>query len=218
MKQPGLIDYYSRRAREYDRIYHRPERQGDLTTLRRRIAEQLIGRDVLEIACGTGYWTLAIAPAARSVVATDASEAMLDIARRRTDPAGKVRFAVADAFESTAIEGRFTALFAGFFWSHLSRPQLEGFLRRWCARLGAGQRILFVDNRYVEGSSTPIAGSDADGHTYQVRRLDDGSEHRVMKNFPDEEALRRSIAPFAGQVEITLLTYYWMLSATVAGK
>ena len=30
----ALIDYYSRRAQEYERIYHKPERQGDLIRLR----------------------------------------------------------------------------------------------------------------------------------------------------------------------------------------
>lgn len=218
MRQPDLIDYYSRRAREYERIYDRPERQENLAELRRLVVEQLTGHDVLEIACGTGYWTSVIAAAARSVVATDASEEVLEMARHKSYPGGKVRFTAADAFEPAAIDGRFTALFAGFFWSHLPRPQLAGFLQGWCARLGPGQRILFIDNRFVAGSSTPIAGSDTDGNTYQMRRLDDGSEHRVMKNFPDEAALRRTIAPFGRQVEIALLTYYWMLSATVAGE
>ena len=55
MKQPDLVDYYSRRAREYERIYHKPERQDDLGALRRLVAERLVDRDVLEIACGTGY-------------------------------------------------------------------------------------------------------------------------------------------------------------------
>ena len=116
MKEPDLIDYYTRRALEYERIYHKPERQKDLGTLRLLVAEQLADREVLEIACGTGYWTEVIAPAARSVVATDASEAVMDVARHKTYPEGRVRFATADAFDPAAIDGRFTALFAGFFW------------------------------------------------------------------------------------------------------
>ncbi len=88
MKEPDLIDYYTRRALEYERIYHKPERQEDLGTLRLLVAEQLADREVLEIACGTGYWTEVIAPAARSVVATDASEAVMDVARHKTYPEG----------------------------------------------------------------------------------------------------------------------------------
>jgi demethylmenaquinone methyltransferase/2-methoxy-6-polyprenyl-1,4-benzoquinol methylase len=217
MKEPALVDYYSRRAREYERIYHKPERQEDLGALHRLVTERLADRDVLEIACGTGYWTEAIAPAARSVMATDASETAMGVARQKTYPEGRVRFTAADAFHPAAVEGRFTALFAGFFWSHVPRSRLPDLLRGWSGRLGPGQRMLFIDNRYVEGSSTPVAGSDADGNTYQVRRLDDGSEHRVMKNFPDEDELRQTIAPIAEVVEIEMLTHYWLLSATSAG-
>jgi len=43
-----------------------------------------------------------------------------------------------------------------------------------------------MDNRYVDGSSTPISERDADGNTYQRRRLADGSDNRVLKNFPTE--------------------------------
>ena len=214
MKKPDLVDYYSRRALEYERIYHKPERQEDLGNLRRLVAERLADQEVLEIACGTGYWTEVIAPAARSVVATDASEAVMDVARHKTYPEGRVRFATADSFDPAAVDGRFTALFAGFFWSHVPRPQLAAFLRGWRAQLGPERRMLFIDNRYVEGSSTPITGSDADGNTYQVRLLDDGSEHRVMKNFPDEDDLRRALEPTCEPIAISMLTYYWCAVGT----
>lgn len=214
MKEPDLVDYYARRAREYERIYHKTERQEDLRALRRLVVERLADRDVLEIACGTGYWTEVIAPAARSVVATDAGEAVMEVARNKRYAKGRVRFRAADAFQPAAVEGCYTALFAGFFWSHVQRPRLADFLQGWRGRLGPGQRMLFIDNRYVEGSSTPVAGSDTDGNTYQVRRLDDGSEHRVMKNFPDEDELRQTIAPIAEQIEITMFTYFWALGVT----
>ena len=57
-----LVSYYSRRAAEYERIYRRPERQTDLSTLRQMLSDELRGRDILEIACGTGYWTEWLAP------------------------------------------------------------------------------------------------------------------------------------------------------------
>jgi hypothetical protein len=55
--------------------------------------------------------------------------------------------------------------------------------------------VVFLDNRFVPGSSTPIAESDAEGNTYQVRTLADGSTHRVLKNFPDRDALMAIVAP-----------------------
>lgn len=52
-----LTAYYAKRAAQYERIYARPERQAELAALRMRVAGLCAGKKVLEIACGTGYWT-----------------------------------------------------------------------------------------------------------------------------------------------------------------
>jgi SAM-dependent methyltransferase len=93
-----LAAYYARRAPEYERIYERPERRADLVALGARVRSLVAGADVLEVACGTGYWTERFAAAARSVLATDVGGEVLEIARRKTYPPGRVSFAVADAF------------------------------------------------------------------------------------------------------------------------
>ncbi len=210
-----LAEYYARRAAEYERIYAKPERQSDLALLRSLVARELGGRDVVEIACGTGYWTSVLAPGARSVTATDLATETLAIAHGKTFPPGRVRLVLADAYRPEEIDGRFDALFAGFWWSHVPRAALPGFLQAWHLRLGAGAQVLFVDNRYVEGSSTPIARVDAAGDTWQLRRLDDGSEHEVLKNFPTAEELRAAVGRGARAVTITVLRYYWALAYTV---
>jgi hypothetical protein len=51
-------------------------------------------------------------------------------------------------------------------------------------------RVVLLDNRYVEGSSTPVSEPDAHGNTYQLRRLADATEVRVLKNFPSKAQLR----------------------------
>ena len=225
-----LIDYYGRRAAEYERIYERPERRGDLWRLRALVAERLRGHDVLEIACGTGYWTAEIARVARSVLATDAGAEVLERARAKALPPGVVTFAVADAYDlasaphgarpaaTAALAGRWaaTAAFAGFWWSHVPRRRLGAFLDGLHRRVGRGARVVFVDNRFVAGSSTPIAHRDADGNTYQDRRLDDGQAYRVLKNFPNERELRDAVGASGHRVEALSLTYYWMLSYEVA--
>ena len=214
---PAILDYYARRAREYERIYDKPERQAELRDLERLIVGLLAGRDLLEIACGTGYWTERIAPAAASIVATDASDEVLEVARSKEYPPGRVGFANADAYDPAAVPGRFTALFAGFFWSHVPRRRLAGFLAGAARRLEPGGRLVFIDNRFVPGSSTPIAETDDHGDSYQIRRLDDGSNHRVLKNFPDEAELQAAAATIGRDVTITLLTFFWCLSCTVDG-
>ena len=72
-----------------------------------------------------------------------------------------------------------------------SVPDFFGGLHR---RLGAGSRVVLCDNRYVEGSSTPMARIDAAGNSYQRRRLESGDALEVLKNFPSGDALSRAIA------------------------
>jgi demethylmenaquinone methyltransferase/2-methoxy-6-polyprenyl-1,4-benzoquinol methylase len=208
----GLVDYYSRRANEYERIYRKPERQEDLRVLREVLAELLRGRDVLELACGTGYWTEAIAPAAASVLATDASAEVLEIARGKNFPTGKVAFQTADAYRLDQVPGTFDAALTGFWWSHVPSRRQREFLDVLEGRLSPAGRVVLMDNRYVEGSSTPIAERDAEGDTYQLRRLDDGSEHRVLKNFPEPAELLELPGRAAARVTLTLLRYFWCLA------
>lgn len=80
----SIETYYARRAQEYERIYAKPERQEDLRTLRSIVEETFRGKHVLEIACGTGYWTEILARSARTVTAVDINEVVLDIARTKS--------------------------------------------------------------------------------------------------------------------------------------
>jgi demethylmenaquinone methyltransferase/2-methoxy-6-polyprenyl-1,4-benzoquinol methylase len=79
-------------------------------------------------------------------------------------------------------------------------------------RLPAGSLIVFLDNRYVEGSSTPISGTDEWGNSYQDRRLNDGTVHRVLKNFPDRDEINSALEAHAGEIEIIELRYYWLVT------
>jgi SAM-dependent methyltransferase len=202
-----LVEYYRRRAGEYEAIYAKPERQEDLAHLKRVIPQRLRGRRVLEVACGTGYWTAGIAAAAASVTATDLADEPMQIARNKTYPENKVLFRKEDAYRLPADLGRFDGAFVGFLWSHVPRERLGEFVASLYARLDAGARVLIVDNTYVGGASTPLSAPDAAGNTYQERALADGSRFRVLKNFPAAGELE---AHLPGAVSVTTLKYYWL--------
>ena len=93
-------------------------------------------------------------------------------------------------------------------------------LRAWLdslhARLKPGARVVFLDNRFVEGSSTPIARRDGQGNTWQQRRLDDGSTHDVLKNFPTQDQALAALGPRAQQAQWVEFDHYWILSYTLA--
>ena len=59
--------YYAARAPEYDSVYRKPERQADLRAIEQWVPSRFVAARVLEIACGTGYWTQFIAPVALHV-------------------------------------------------------------------------------------------------------------------------------------------------------
>ncbi|HVN35200.1 MAG TPA: class I SAM-dependent methyltransferase [Casimicrobiaceae bacterium] len=200
--------YYAARAGEYDRIYQKPERQGDLRKIERWLQAALAGCSVLEIACGTGYWTQFYAPRCRRVLALDSAPETLGIARTRPLP-DRVSFIVGDAYRIPAQSERFGAGFAGFWWSHIPLGRIREFLRGLHAALLPDAKVVFLDNRYVEGSSTPISERDSEGNTYQARRLADGSIHRVLKNFPSREELLQAISPVAACVQYLEWQYYW---------
>jgi demethylmenaquinone methyltransferase/2-methoxy-6-polyprenyl-1,4-benzoquinol methylase len=211
-----LVEYYAARAAEYERIYAKPERQADLAALRSHVARLLAGHDVLELACGTGYWTSLLAPGARSILATDLSGEALTLARAKTYPEGRVAFAHLDAYHPAGAPGRFTAAFAGFWWSHVPRERLAAFVGALHRRLGVGALVVFLDNRYVAGSSTPVSRTDERGNTYQVRTLADGRTYEVLKNFPAPAELLAALAGAATDSSLTELQYYWLLSYRVA--
>jgi demethylmenaquinone methyltransferase/2-methoxy-6-polyprenyl-1,4-benzoquinol methylase len=207
-----LIEYYAKRAHEYERIYAKPERQADLAAVRRLCDQSFAGHRVLEIACGTGYWTQVISHAAKSIVATDINDEVLQIARTKNYGC-HVSFQKADAFAVNGFpQTGFTAGLAAAWWSHLRKSQIERFLLRWHQLFPPGALMVFMDNRFVAGSNTPISRTDDEGNTYQRRQLADGSEHEVLKNFPSEKEIRASLGNSAQEIRWLELPYFWFLT------
>lgn len=210
MTDPRIQDYYARRAPEYDRIYLKPERQQDLRQIEQWLPAVFAGASVLEIACGTGYWTQFIAPVARQLVAVDAAAETMRIARERAG-CEKVEFIEGDAYALDLGGRRFEGGFAGFWFSHVPRSRVREFLLGFHRALAPGATVVLLDNLYVEGSSTPISERDGDGNTYQIRPLANGTRHWLIKNFPTEEQLRDDLDGLATQIRYRAWQYYWAL-------
>jgi ubiquinone/menaquinone biosynthesis C-methylase UbiE len=222
MNAEALMEkYYAQRAPYYERVYHKPERQEDLTKLKEMVAAPLAGKTVLEVACGTGYWTEIASKAAASVLAMDVNEEVLEVARTKPIANSKAKFLRADAYAIPATAETFDAALVGFWWSHVPKQKLQVFLRGLHRRLAKGATVIVFDNAFVEGNSTPllrvdsdrnpISERDADGNTYQQRILDDGSSYQIVKNYPTEEELRRNLEGIAADVQVAFLKYYWFL-------
>jgi ubiquinone/menaquinone biosynthesis C-methylase UbiE len=210
----SMTEYYQARAREFERVYDKPERQEDLRGLRAWLAEETQGRTVLEVACGTGYWTAVAATTASGILATDFNPGPLAIARSKGLGA-HVRFEQADAFALPDYGMAFDAGMAHFWWSHVALADQQRFLGHFAAKLSPGAKLLMIDNSHVPGSSGPISRTDAQGNTYQVRTLAFGEEYEVLKNFPTTAQLQSALGRTCAGVDVLQLTYYWALSATL---
>ncbi|GAB3833151.1 class I SAM-dependent methyltransferase [Kribbella italica] len=207
-----LTEYYRRRAGEYDAVYAKPERQDDLRRLRSAVVELVDGLRVLEVAAGTGYWTAVMAPAARSVLATDLAEETLAVARERSY-SGDVSFQAVDVAELDTVGGEYDVVFAGFFWSHVPRADAAEFVRRLGRR---GRRVVLVDNLYVEGSSSPVTSTGPGGDTYQTRRLADGSSYEILKNFPAAGNVEADLRAVGSEIRFESFEYYWLATVAVS--
>jgi len=207
-----IEQYYADRAYEYDKTYLRPERQKDIKKLHKLLKNLLSGHIVLEVACGTGYWTKTIASVSKFITAVDINNKVLQIAKNREIPSDKVIFVQDDVYSLNKIQNNFSAGFASFWWSHVLKSKLKGFLALFQSKLQSDALVVFIDNRRVKGSSTPISRIDNDGNTYQIRKLEDGREYEVLKNFPPKKEIRETIGNKVKNLKIKFLTYFWIVS------
>jgi SAM-dependent methyltransferase len=189
------IAYYQARAPEYDATSW-----VDLEASRPRIERVLDhlqprGRAV-ELACGTGAWTQPLAARVDQLIAVDTSPEAIAIARSRTSPA--VSFETGDAFGWTPAHPVDTVFF-GFWLSHVPTNRLAAFFAHLGSMLRDGGRVLFVDEHpaHANPDARPQPGSEV-----AVRRLRDGTEHRLVKVELDPDQLVAELAQLGWSAEV----------------
>lgn len=207
-----LATYYDHRATEMEEAYRCPERMPDIDRLHHELPRLVEGLDVLEIACGTGYWTQVMAPSARSITAVDISESMLRLARGKDCGHCPVTFLRHDAWQLENLHGRFDAAVALFWWSHLPHARSRPFLQQLLPLLRAGSLLVLVDNLPNDCRRTPPVGIDDDGNLYQHRTLHNGEEFDIIKNYPSRRELLATLHGLVRQVAYTRFQCMWLLT------
>lgn len=212
--QTRLSNYYRGLAKELEaqpeRIHSVPKRQQEFEQLVEKACLFARGSNVLELACGVGFWTEKIADHASSIFATDICEEALAIGRQRvTSPV--VRFVAADAMALKLPRLHFNRVFGGFWLSHVKRLSLADFFVRLHSHLRSGTDVLFVENEYPDRQSRPFESVTHEGDTYELRRLKDGSKHLVLKNYFSDGELVERLGLRTTSIQIERTTYYWSL-------
>ncbi|MDX8362624.1 class I SAM-dependent methyltransferase [Cytobacillus sp. IB215316] len=209
--------YYSNRAQEYERVYYRNDevRQKEQAAIRESMSTLFVNKHVLEVACGTGYWTQFVAQDASHITAIDFSEEVLEIAVEKNLPSNKVLFQQANAYELNKVQGNFNASFANYWFSHIPKNEIEKFLKQLHARVGTGAQIFMADNVYIESIGGSLIEKAGSKDTYKLRTLENGSQYEVIKNYYNEAELREIFTPYARNLDITIGQCFWWISYLV---
>ncbi|MHA2394613.1 MAG: class I SAM-dependent methyltransferase [Promethearchaeota archaeon] len=116
----NMVEYYKKRAKEYEEIYEwrDPNRQKEQDKLKKAVLEAFRGKRVLDIGCGTGYWTKIYSDVAEKIVGIDINQSVLKIAQSK-EYGCPVKFQIMDAFKLEFPKNLFTGALASFLLSHV---------------------------------------------------------------------------------------------------
>lgn len=199
------IAYYRKRAGEYDEWWFRTGRydhgaelnaawNADVAEVESALCAWLDARRprrALELACGTGLFTRWVAPRVGALLAIDASPEVQAINRARVG-AGNVEYAVADLF-AWEPAARYDFVFMSFWLSHVPDDRFDAFWAKVRASLAEGGSAYVIDSGWdLTSTAKNHVRPDRDGGVAD-RRLNDGSEYRIVKIFHDPGALAQRL-------------------------
>lgn len=207
-----LAEYYSKRAKEYDEVYHRPDktRLKEQKFLAEYTSKTFKGRLVLEIACGTGFWTKYLFKSAKKVLATDYSLNMLEIASSRLSKNYNIIFLQADAYNPPTSIPKFNGAMANFWFSHIPRKKIKKFLNTLHSRLTKNSVVLMADDIFNEGKGGELVQKEGQD-SFKRRVLKSGEQFDVLKNYYTSEQLKKIFSKYSHRLEIKYLTNFWIV-------
>lgn len=187
--------YYRSRAEEYDEWFLRqgrhdrgPEQnriwRSEVEEVREELRRFGPAGDVLELACGTGWWTEELARHADHITAVDASPEVLEINREKLADE-RANYLQADLF-TWRPDALYDVVFFSFWLSHVPPEKFSEFWSVVRDSLRPGGRVFFIDSLRPE---KPAVKERPPGDPTTVRQLNDGREFRIFKTFYDPEGL-----------------------------
>ncbi|MBI4130188.1 methyltransferase domain-containing protein [Candidatus Roizmanbacteria bacterium] len=213
----NLKEYYSKRAEEYDAVYQRNilVRIKEQEFIGKEIHKLFKGKHVLELACGTGYWTKYLVGSAEKVLASDISVEMLKIASQRiTD--SSFQFLIGDAYNPPISVPLFTGAMANFWFSHIPKIQITQFLSTLHKSVALNSSIMFVDGVYRKELGGRLIKKKGGKDTWKRRILESKEEFDILKNYYTKEELTHIFAPYSNNVTIDYLTHFWVVKYTMS--
>ena len=200
------VAYYRKRAGEYDEWWLRTGRYdhgvelnaawfADAAAVETALIAYLDAarpRQALELACGTGLFTRWLAPRVGRLLALDAAPEVQAINCARV-AADNVDYALADLFAWRPAE-RYDLVFMSFWLSHVPDDRFDEFWTKVGGALAEGGTAYVIDSGWdLTSSAKNHVRPDRDADI-AARKLNDGSEYRIVKIFHEPAALARRLA------------------------
>ncbi|RKX28955.1 MAG: class I SAM-dependent methyltransferase [Candidatus Zixiibacteriota bacterium] len=211
MTDESTENYYRLRAPEYEQIYYRdvPERRQEIDDEATFIRDLAAGKEVLEIACGTGYWTSIVSETAASIVACDISSEMIAMAQSKEYHC-PVYFCQSDLNRLPFASNAFDLMIVGFWFSHHPRQEYQSFFEQIKQPLKKNGLIWLIDNNPpAEGPTIESHHVDEHGNNYKQRSLDNGQKYIIRKNYFTEDELVDIFARHFHLSRLVYKKYYW---------
>ncbi len=220
------IAYYRARAAEYDEWFYRRgrfDRSPETNARWFAEAEEVYaaldalapGGDVLELAPGTGIWTARLLRTAATVTAVDASPEMIAIGRAKVG-SDRVTYIEADLFAWRPAR-EYDAVCFGFWLSHVPVERLDAFLGTVAMALRPGGKCFFVDSRREPTGTSADQHLPEAGEQTMTRRINDGREFRIVKNFHEPAALATRFAAAGLAMTIRETPNYFIYGTGIRG-
>ena len=195
------IEYYRARAPEYDEWFHRRGRYDrgeelnrrwfdEAAEVRRALEKSRPGGHILELASGTGLWTVHLAPRAAKLVTVDISAESIAI-NRNAVANGRVEYIQADIFDWQP-PGEFDYIFFAFWLSHVPASRFDGFWQMIEAATAPGGRVFFIDSLKTD-KSTAHDHTAPENTGRATRKLNDGRQFEIIKIFYDPPRLEKDL-------------------------
>ncbi len=217
MIEDQTLEYYQRRAPEYDKIYFRdnPDRQAELAAMYAASRTALDGRRVLDLACGTGFWTKVVSERAKAMIGLDINPGTLAQAKRKhfSCPVWLIR---GDFFHLPFRPRVCDSLLATYVISHVKREDLHRLRDDVLRLIKPGSPAFFCDNNPATEMQPEIIWDDNRVNSYKRRRLENGETYLILKNYFERDELAELFASWGDIQRLNYNTYYW--SATVRTK
>lgn len=212
------IEYYSARAPEYDEWVNRQGRYDYGTAEKRQwqrevqmVRDQLLSaahvEQALELAPGTGVWTLELVKIADRVTAIDASPEMIAINRAKV-ASDQVEYQLADIF-SWRPRRQYDLVFFGFWLSHVPAERLSPFLDMVRQALKPGGRLFLVDSKKAEEVVLREQGNERRDNI-QKRALNDGRQFEIVKIYYDPAQLTGALRAYGFDITVLATPNYFI--------